>query len=137
MTREEAIKYLTNDWFKALGGQVCVDYDKADRFLEAIGMAIAALREREDRKAILVQQYIKVPVPPEWISVEDRLPEDEKPVLVYYGFMHKEGRGTGLRYTGTLSYFRFDPQPHWQHESTGLIVTHWMPLPEPPTEEEV
>ena len=46
--------------------------------------------------------------------------------------MHKENGGTALRYTGTLSYFCFDHQPHWQHESTGLIVTHWMPLPQPP-----
>ena len=68
----------------------------------------------------------------EWISVKDRLPSDEKPVLAYYGFMHKENGGTALRYTGTLSYFCFDHQPHWQHESTGLIVTHWMPLPQPP-----
>ena len=74
-------------------------------------------------------------VQPRWISVKERLPGDEKPVLVYYGFWRKENAGTALRYTGTLSYFRFDPQPHWQHESTGLIVTHWMPLPEPPKEE--
>ena len=67
-----------------------------------------------------------------WISVEDRLPNDEKPVLVYYGFMRNENASTGLRYTGTLSYFCFDHKPHWQHESTGLIVTHWMPLPESP-----
>lgn len=67
-----------------------------------------------------------------WISVGDGLPTDEKPVLVYYGFMRNENASTGLRYTGTLSYFCFDHQPHWQHESTGLVVTHWMPLPEPP-----
>ena len=70
-----------------------------------------------------------------WISVGDGLPTDEKPVLVYYGFMRNENASTRLRYTGTLSYFCFDHQPHWQHESTGLVVTHWMPLPEPPEEE--
>lgn len=70
-----------------------------------------------------------------WIPVTERLPIDEKPVLVYYGFMHKGNAVTGLRYTGTLSYFCFDHKPHWQHESTGLIVTHWMPLPEPPKED--
>ena len=68
----------------------------------------------------------------EWISVKDRLPIDEKPVLVYYGFMRNKNAVTGLRYVGTLSYFCFDHQPHWQHESTGLIVTHWMEMPEPP-----
>lgn len=68
----------------------------------------------------------------EWIPVTERLPIDAMPVLVYYGFWHAENGGTALRYTGTLSYFCFDPQPHWQHESTGLKVTHWMPLPTPP-----
>ena len=44
MTREEAIKHLRNDWFMSLGGQLCVDEDKKDAFLEALGMALTALR---------------------------------------------------------------------------------------------
>ena len=44
MTREEAIKHLRNDWFMSLGGQLCVDEDKKDAFLEAVGMGIKALR---------------------------------------------------------------------------------------------
>ena len=44
MTRKEAIKHLRNDWFMSLGGQLCVDEDKKDAFLEAIGMGIKALR---------------------------------------------------------------------------------------------
>ena len=44
MTREETIKHLRNDWFMSLGGQLCVDEDKKDAFLEAIGMGIKALR---------------------------------------------------------------------------------------------
>ena len=43
MTREEAIKHLRNDWFMSLGGQLCVDEDKKDAFLEAVGMGIKAL----------------------------------------------------------------------------------------------
>lgn len=62
-----------------------------------------------------------------WISVKDRLPEDDGPVITAYHF-----KSNAVRYISTLSYFCFDPQPHWQHESTGLVVTHWMPLPEPP-----
>lgn len=53
MTRKEAIKHLRNDWFMSLGGQLCVDEDKKDAFLEAIGMGIKALhpvsRERVER----------------------------------------------------------------------------------------
>ncbi len=67
---------------------------------------------------------------PEWISVEERLPEDEKPVVARYGFV--SSHTTGQYFVGTLPYFAFDPVPHWQHESMGLHVTHWMPLPEPP-----
>ena len=44
MTREEAIKHLRNDWFISLGGQLCVDGDKKDAFLEAVGIGIKALR---------------------------------------------------------------------------------------------
>jgi Asp-tRNA(Asn)/Glu-tRNA(Gln) amidotransferase A subunit family amidase len=69
----------------------------------------------------------------QWVSVEERLPKDEKPVLAYYGF-NKNGENFGLMFIGTLTYFVFDKKPHWQHESTGLFVTHWMPLPEPPAQ---
>ena len=71
----------------------------------------------------------------EWISVKDRLPDNEKPVLAHYGF-YREKDDLGARFIGTLTYFSHDPDPHWQHESTGLFVTHWMPLPEPPKEEQ-
>lgn len=63
----------------------------------------------------------------EWIPVTERLPQDEKEVLAYYGF-----GGSERMFMGALSYFCFDPNPHWQHESTGLTVTHWMPLPTTP-----
>lgn len=65
-----------------------------------------------------------------WISTKDRLPEDDGPVIAIYHF-----KDNTVRYISTLSYFCFDPQPHWQHESVGLVVTHWMPLPEPPKED--
>ena len=67
-----------------------------------------------------------------WISVKDRLPEDERTVLVYYNF----GDKCKISFYETLAYYAFDPEPHWQHEGTGLKVTHWMPLPEPPEEGE-
>lgn len=63
----------------------------------------------------------------EWIPVSERLPRDERQVLVYFGFGDFR-----VRYNGILSYYRFDPNPHWQHESSGVVVTHWMPLPRPP-----
>lgn len=70
-----------------------------------------------------------------WIPVTERLPEDEKPVLAYYGYNNDGDYGLAMMFIGTLSYFCFEANPHWQHASTGLVVTHWMPLPEPPKEE--
>ena len=79
----------------------------------------------------------------EWISVKDRLPDDEQEVLVIaHGW---DGR---LVYVGSLK--RVEPQKSWLTGITNKssewslwgwsylkkpIVTHWMPLPEPPEED--
>lgn len=70
----------------------------------------------------------------EWISVKERLPEQDGKVLCRYGF-EREGKRSGYMVTGCLDYYATDEIPHFQHASTGLYVTHWMPLPEPPEEE--
>ena len=78
----------------------------------------------------------------EWISVEDRLPSDEQDVLVIaHGW---DGR---LVYVG--SHKRVEAQKSWLTGITNKssewslwgwsylkepMVTHWMPLPEPPEE---
>lgn len=67
----------------------------------------------------------------EWISVEERLPTDQKSVLCYYGFDRGDD-DLGMMFVGVLCYFCFDKNPHWQHAEHNLVVTHWMPLPEPP-----
>lgn len=70
---------------------------------------------------------------PRWIPVTERLPQSQGPFLTRYGFgdVSKE---TGQFFYGVLYYFYADVDPHWQHESAGIEVTHWMPLPEPPKE---
>ena len=65
-----------------------------------------------------------------WISVKDRLPEEQQCILAYekdYGVMW--GDYQGIKYS----------QPVWIVRKQGLIirtteVTHWQPLPEPPNE---
>lgn len=84
----------------------------------------------EQRKAV-IQKLGEFEDRAEWISVEDRLPTNEKNVLCYYGFDRGDG-DLGMMFMGTLCYFCFDPNPHWQHADHNLVVTHWMPLPEPP-----
>ena len=72
--------------------------------------------------------------PNEWVSVEERLPTDERPVLVFVGYAD-----TMTGFITTSSYFCFDVNPHWQWD--GLVrdeqrTLFWMPLPAPPEKEE-
>jgi len=57
---------------------------------------------------------------PQWISVEDELPEKGKDVLVYPGFKtgYCHPNGGWFVYLGRKSY--------------SDTISHWMPLPEPP-----
>lgn len=68
--------------------------------------------------------------PNEWVSVDERLPTDEHPVLVFVGYAD-----TMTGFITTSSYFCFDENPHWQWD--GLVrdeqrTLFWMPLPAPP-----
>lgn len=68
--------------------------------------------------------------PNEWVSVEERLPTDERPVLVFIGYAD-----TMTGFITTSSYFCFDVNPHWQWD--GFLedeqrTLFWMPLPAPP-----
>lgn len=68
--------------------------------------------------------------PNKWVSVEERLPTDEHPVLVFVGYAD-----TTTGFITTSSYFCFDENPHWQWD--GLVrdeqrTLFWMPLPAPP-----
>lgn len=72
-------------------------------------------------------------LPNEWVSVEERLPTDERPVLVFIGYAD-----TMTGFITTSSYFCFDANPHWQWD--GLTqdeqkTLFWMPLPAPPGKE--
>lgn len=69
----------------------------------------------------------------EWVSVEERLPTDERTVLVFVGYAD-----TMTGFITTSSYFCFDANPHWQWD--GLVrdeqrTLFWMPLPAPPKKE--
>lgn len=69
--------------------------------------------------------------PVKWVSVSDKLPEDERPVLTFMGY----GGERVIGFQQIQSYFCFDPNPHWQYGGLlrdGQSITHWMPLPDPP-----
>ena len=72
-----------------------------------------------------------------WISVKDRLPPYNKPVLVYRPTL-------GIKiYVATYEGFWGDDDDEWyEHwDANGMnargkvVVTHWMPMPEPPKED--
>ena len=78
----------------------------------------------------LIEKAATLTPPNEWVSVEERLPTDERPVLVFVGYAD-----TMTGFITTSSYFCFDANPHWQWD--GLVrdeqrTLFWMPLPAPP-----
>ena len=103
MTREEAIKELESYAVASWGD-----------LNEVFEMAISALREQ-----------------PRWISVEERLPEPNRvvlvrrmPVLGGRGYTAVDHVLAGPPYDGGTW---FEDLHTWKS-----FVTHWMPLPEPP-----
>ena len=62
---------------------------------------------------------------PEWISVEDRLPEDESDVLAY-SRNGEEGRIYPANYAKGVWFDCIFAS------SANNTTTHWMPMPEPP-----
>ena len=63
----------------------------------------------------------------EWILVKDRLPEEDKDVLVF-GYYHEA-------FQTLICHYRTDFKGQWFTSVAGqqvYEVTHWMPLPQPP-----
>ena len=68
-----------------------------------------------------------------WVSVDDRLPEPDEPVLAH------NGKWTGV--AAWMSGEYLEPLERWQDEHREFIemmgpaITHWMPLPPAPSTE--
>ena len=69
---------------------------------------------------------------PKWISVEERLPEDEVDVLVYIA-SKKENVDSVIsitQYTHSMYGYNIEGwRSPWQYSFWDREVTHWMPLP--------
>ena len=115
---------------RELADEQMFDFERRP-YLQAADAIEEMSREIDINNAAMTAMDAAMPL---WIPVEERLPEDEKDVLVCYGFVH-DGVMSERRFIGVLKYFAFDAVPHWQHESTGLTVTHWMRILELPKEE--
>lgn len=74
----------------------------------------------------------------QWISVEDRLPQDETPVLAIYRqteYIVAELRWEHPSFEDTYKAFRYWDSPYddgqaWEWQD----ITHWMPIPSAPKE---
>ena len=109
MTIEEAIQAIKCNWPDS----------RYTILREALDMAISALRQREH---------------PQWISVKDRLPDYMGEVLVIVSGKPHEN----ITLDGAYEIAEYDPVEGWILEMwpewCSGVVTHWMPLPEPPEE---
>ena len=68
----------------------------------------------------------------EWISIDERLPENESNCDIY--------SIGGYRYTDVLYADYLDSRKHFFHEASDRLiymeeVTHWRPLPNPPMQQ--
>jgi len=64
---------------------------------------------------------------PAWISVKDRLPNEDEDVILC------SRRSQKHVYVTYGHYHLFDDKPYFENDCGGIRnVTYWMPLPEPP-----
>lgn len=92
--------------------------------------------ERAEAYADCLWEIELAPTACGWISVKDRLPKSMiNKVLVW--LEHEDLNG----YIGYGHYEKFHSEEMWydlehneRFDKRGYIVTHWMPLPEPPKE---
>lgn len=101
-------------------------YAAAPFYLECADAIEELSREYESIAKSLTEsvELVRKLQSPSWIPVTERLPEENEEVLVVaVNFFNKDDRWAAIDwlYCGT-----------WQQHD---IVTHWMPLPEPPKEE--
>ena len=111
------------------------------RLIDADALKAEIQRRRERYKTLtgvdMAMLIDDAPTVGGWISVADKLPNDNKPVYVWLG------RGSELRseipFVGKYDPFRSGAWWIWGLDSDhrdNIKVTHWMPLPEPPEEEQ-
>lgn len=74
---------------------------------------------------------------PKWIPVTERLP-DMKGYDYVLGIVN--GSDTNVRFENAVEMVSYDPGSGWfmdDYPNAEIRVTHWMPLPEPPEEDDV
>ena len=93
--------------------------ERADELGEELTAAMELVHKRNDKI-----EKLKAAVP-HWISVEERLPEKDETVIVYYSWIGQSGTEYKEVSLATLDEIRY----------CGSKLLGWMPLPEPPKED--
>ena len=101
-----------------------------EKLIELLAPTSLEFEEAEYLADYLVKNGVTVQ---EWISVNDRLPEEGEYVLCVL---------KGFNYGGKIQVCKFVPadkfkdKPYFEHFRNGFpSVTHWMPLPQLPERE--
>lgn len=115
MTRKEAIERL-DTMRKEMSNNLISDTGKLGRKMEESFKDLDAL---DMGLAYLSTSYCN------WISVNDFLPKDDKPVLIY---AHGEIQIGKYNKSSTQKWDYYSSSMLWEYP----VVTHWMPLPEMP-----
>lgn len=102
---------------------------------ENVEISDELLKQLKNAPITICKEEPSIELMQEWISVEDRLPDNKEydwvlaQVVENNGFMHIP---TVMEYRQSKNDW-FEETYGWISEHNGLFsVTHWMPLPEPP-----
>lgn len=128
----EAADMLENDESQAIALQRVLALRQAQ--LDCAAASSAVLKKQNEQMRDAAAQVTKLAaeaaVERDWISVEDRLPEDRSDVLVVAYWHERWGV-----YMGWCAPERAAWSVHIGiGDRNDVAVTHWMPLPEPPEE---
>ena len=145
----EQLRYMLENDGEIIGAEIIVsengvlshgvlDCRSDDGICAVISASTNWLKEKDYGKGWLAYAYPPAHIDrEELVSVEERLPEDEKDgetvLVIVFGKPHENITLHGA--IMTASHFRdegwvLNEYPEWE----GPEVTHWMPLPEPPAD---
>ena len=114
-----AIKQGQHIFIAFQNGEAVLDSQLRPRMYKSVEQFKKSFPGWRQGEAELVEYAPTLTPPNEWVRVEERLSERNKRVLVHYS-------------GGQVDIDCLDDFDQYRWESLYGLVTHWMPLPEPP-----
>lgn len=118
---------ITDDWKALAAKDFLAGYKAAQEQLDTVIASRDAWKEDAERYAENADYWKVQAAAPQWISVKDRLPEPLQACVGYRKIM------------GTVSIVHISSSGKWMFKyepEYASGITHWMPLPDMPKEEE-